>query len=255
MKDVSGGIVAAPVKSLVGEDILTAAYKGESAYEFMYEGHFAVFSNHRFNVDDPGIARRLVAVGFEGEKGKHDETRDIGLKEKLKNERGITLRYLYEFFGKTLIRNMQSGKGGFKMPEILKEEVIEFTESDISVASFFRDRIIIDTQGDVTKMAHLADAYVIFCGLEEIPDIRKAKYRFRRFVSDNSKAIGLRSSSIKGYWHCTIKPVCLRKQMAALEKERLSKLNKLKRRILCVENATKPKGELAWNGLIGFCVL
>ena len=207
LKDISGGIVAAPVKSLVGEDILTAAYKGESAYEFMYEGHFAIFSNHRLNVDDPGIARRLVVIGFEGEKGKHDETRDVGLNEKLRNERGITLRYLYEFFGKTLIRNMQSGKGGFKMPDILKEEVKEFTESDISVSSFFRDRIIIDHEGEVTKMSELAEAYIKSCGLEDVPDIRKAKNRFRRFVSDNSKAIGLRSSSIKGYWYCTIRPI------------------------------------------------
>ena len=158
-------------------------------------------------MDDPGIARRLVVIGFEGEKGKHDETRDVGLNEKLRNERGITLRYLYEFFGKTLIRNMQSGKGGFKMPDILKEEVKEFTESDISVSSFFRDRIIIDHEGEVTKMAELAEAYINSCGLEDVPDIRKAKNRFRRFVSDNSKAIGLRSSSIKGYWHCTIRPI------------------------------------------------
>ena len=201
IKDLVGHFPAERLKKLVGEDRISCAFKNQNAYEYKYNGHVIIYSNKKFNIDDEGVRRRFIALPFIGK----PKIKDTNMTKKVRAERGIIFRFLYDYWGRQLIRDEIEGRD-FEVPESLQIASREFAANEISTSEFFLERISIGGGKETaTKTSDIVAAYVEWCGISEDKNADRAAARIRKYLSDSHVSIGLRKAK-HGYWCCQIRP-------------------------------------------------
>lgn len=148
---------AALVKTLTGNDKVTARYLNENSFEFYPQAKFFVNTNHLPKVTDATIfsSGRVKVLLFERHFEEHE--RDTGLKMELSKPQNLSGILNWCIEGLKLLNQY-----GFDEPQCVKDAVNAYREDSDKVGMFLSEMMIRDDTAD-TSMTDTYEAYKDWC--------------------------------------------------------------------------------------------
>lgn len=148
---------SALVKTLTGNDKITARYLNENSFEFYPQAKFFVNTNHLPKVTDATIfsSGRVKVLLFERHFEEHE--RDTGLKTELSKPQNLSGILNWCIEGLKLLQ-----QNGFDEPQCVKDAVNAYREDSDKVGLFLTEMMVQDASGEA-YMTDTYDAYKTWC--------------------------------------------------------------------------------------------
>lgn len=145
------------VKSLTGNDRITARYLYENSFEFVANFKLWFNTNHLPAITDDSVFRsgRVHLIPF----NRHfsEQEQDKGLKSRLIQKENISgiFNWLLEGF------QLVAAEGGLEVPEIIRQEVSKYREISDRIGEFMQDCLTKDADGKHREK--LSTIYKVYC--------------------------------------------------------------------------------------------
>ena len=149
---------SAAVKTMTGNDTITARFLRENSFEFVPQFKLFINTNHLPRVTDPTVfsSGRVKVIPFE--RHFEPEEQDKTLKQTLMQPENLSgiLNWCIEG-----LQRMQ--EEGLELPDSVSAATDEYRKANDKMAMFFADRLETDSEGEVV-MEILYAAYQSWCG-------------------------------------------------------------------------------------------
>jgi len=146
------------IKTLTGGDTVCARFLYKEGFEFVPQFKLFLAANHapRIKDDDAAIWRRIIRIPFEH--SIPEDQRDPKIKATLRNPK-IAGPAILAWAVKGCLRWQQKG---LVIPDVIKQSIQEYRESQDPLREFFEDDCIFDLNAFV-PVAELRGAYDLHC--------------------------------------------------------------------------------------------
>lgn len=149
---------SALIKTLSGNDTITARYLYENSFEFIASFKIWINTNHLPAIPDDTVFKsgRVQLIPF----NKHfsEEEQDRGLKARLTKKENISGAFNWCMKGFQLMAE----EGGLKVPDVIKREVEKYREDNDRIGEFLKECFVVEDMGGKSKVK-MSIVYKIYC--------------------------------------------------------------------------------------------
>ena len=165
---------SALIKSLSGNDRITARYLYENSFEFVASFKLWINTNHLPVIPDDTVFKsgRVQLIPFNRHFSQDEQ--DKGLKARLTKRENISGAFNWCMKGFQLMAK----EGGLKVPKIIREEVDKYRKSNDRIGEFIQDCFNRDLDGSQReKLSKVYKIYVNWCKDNGYKELNKKNFK------------------------------------------------------------------------------